>query len=248
MRRIFLAAALVCSVFAPRARADDGQSVPLAGQSDPSVATLDQIAAALDHRTPDDERRAEAERRLRADGDAGAVAGGSVATSLGVTMLATGIALASKSDLSAADCPTCIPAVLLSIGGAQLLLVGLVDFLSYGGSHAGRHHARYVRTLARAMDHVSPDDARASRRRRLAAGWSLVISGTVLVAGAVTLFAIGHAPGVDDDTRMALGGASAFVGSWLTAFGADELATKWMTELAFTPARSGAVFSWSRSF
>jgi hypothetical protein len=210
---------------------------------------LESIGAALEqsvsaHRQNDS--RDEAERRLRADGDAESIAVGSTATSIGPTMFIGGIALAATADWNSKSCVACAPAVILMGGGFQLTVLGLFRLADYGGSHQGRGHRRRVDALTAAMSHPSLAAANAARRNRLTLAWSLVASGVALASSSVVLFAMGHRNGFDDGVREGLATGGAFVGGYLVTIGSGELATKWTNELAVAPTRGGAMISYER--
>ena len=162
------------------ARADLPSTAPIDGAPE----SLEEIGAQLEQSVSvprqDDPRkdaeRAEAERRLRAAGDPVALAVGSVGTSLGVTMLLGGTALATTSKWNNQDCPTCLGSVLMLTSGIAFTLIGLVSFGDWGAPQIGRRHARVVDALVDAMRHPSIDAANAARRARLSLGWSLIAS------------------------------------------------------------------------
>ena len=235
--------------FSSAAHADLPNTAPVYGGD-----SLEAIGASLEHSVSasgqndahEDALRAEAERRMRADGDAASIVGGSVALSFGATLLIGGIGLASSATWGANDCAACMPSVLLVFGGAQLTVLGLVSLFEYGGPHRQRHHRRHVDELVHAMSLSSIEAARTARAHRLTLGWSLFASGAVLVGSSVALFAMGHQAGFDDGVREALAGGSAFLGSWLTTLGTGELATKWTNEMALAPTRGGAMLGYER--
>jgi hypothetical protein len=185
---------------------------------------------------------------LRLNDDAVAMAVGSTGTSIGATMMVGGIALASSANWGSGECPACIPAVLLMLGGFHLSLMSLFSLGEYGGLHQGRGHHRRVTTLATAMSHPSADEARSERLARMTVAWTFFTTGVALAGGGLALFAMGHQSGFDDTLREGLAGFGAFAGGWLVTIASAELAHKWTNELAVAPTRGGAMLTYERRF
>jgi hypothetical protein len=230
------------------ARADLPSTAPIYGSTD-----LDAIGAALEHSVSatgqNDSLREEAERRLRASGDDESIGVGSTATSVGATMLFGGIGLATSADWNSKSCAACFPAVLLTMGGAQLTLAGLIALGEYGGPHHnGRGYRRRVNALVAAMEHPSIAAANATRRHRLTFAWTFLMTGVALAGSGVALFAMGHQSGFDDGVREGIAAAGAFTGGWLVTIGSGELSSKWANEMAVAPTRGGAMLTYERRF
>ncbi len=249
MRRISWGLLLGTWTLASTARADLPNTAPIYGSDNLEAigAALEQSVSAPRQNDSNDSRaRDEAERRLRVNGDAIDVALGSMATSVGATMLIGGIGLASSSNWKAIDCPACLPSVILIGGGVGLTLMGLFSLGDYGRPHLGRHHHRDVDVLVAAMSHSSARAANAARRSRSTVAWLFLASGLLLAGSSVTLFAMGHQSGFDDDAREALAAGGALAGGWLATIGSSELAARGADELALAPTRGGGMVSYQR--
>jgi hypothetical protein len=245
MRRVSYGFVLSATCVVGAARADLPSTAPIYGGEslDAIGARLEQSASAPGH---NDSLRDEAERRLRANGDAESVALGGTATSIGATMLIGGLAFAGTANWSTQDCVACLPAVLLIGGGLQLTILGLIGIGDYGGLHHGRGHGRRLDALVHAMTKQSTEAAASARRARLTLAWTLLASGVAFAGGSIALFAMGHQSGFDDEAREGLAAASALAGGWLVTIASTELATRWTNEIAIAPTRGGAMLTYER--